>query len=72
MKQPEDQKQPQRQKQNLLGKGKRRALFGWRAGMHRQGYAVVCAKKALDILVVVIDRMTVRERVMFFPPIVFL
>jgi len=33
-------------------------VFGWRAGVHRQGYALVCAKKVLDILVVVIDGMT--------------
>jgi len=33
-------------------------VFGWRAGVHRQGYALVCASKTLDILVVVIDRMT--------------
>ena len=34
-------------------------VFGWRAGVHRQGYALVCAKKVLDILVVVIDGMTI-------------
>ena len=33
-------------------------VFGGRAGMHRQGYALVCASLALDILVVVIDGMT--------------
>ena len=60
MKQQEEQKQPQpqRQKQNPLGKGKTGMRFGWRAGIQRQGYALVCAKLALDILVVVIDRMT--------------
>ena len=60
MKQQEEQKQPQpqRQKQNPLGKGKTGMRFGWRAGIQHQGYALVCAKLALDILVVVIDRMT--------------
>ena len=60
MKQQEEQKQPQpqRQKQNPLGKGKTGMRFGWRAGIQRQGYALLCAKLALDILVVVIDRMT--------------
>ena|SRR5437016_13535686 len=62
MKQQEEQKQPQpqRQKQNPLGKGKTGMRFGWRAGIQHQGYALVCAKLALDILVVVIDRMTER------------
>src|SRR5436305_7801135 len=62
MKQQEEQKQPQpqRQKQNPLGKGKTGMRFGWRAGIQHQGYALVCAKLALDILVVVIDRMTAR------------
>src|SRR5438045_9508085 len=60
MKQQEEQKQhqPQRQKQRPLGKGKTGMRFGWRAGIQRQGYALLCAKLALDILVVVIDRMT--------------
>jgi len=35
-------------------------VFEWRAGVHRQGYALVCASKTLDILVVVIDGMTNR------------
>ncbi len=61
-KQEQQQNQPQRQKQNLLGKGKTGMLLGRRAGLHRQGYALVCAKKVLDILVVVIDRMTFVER----------
>ena len=63
MKQQEEQKQPQpqRQKQNPLGKGKTGMRFGWRAGIQRQGYALLCAKLALDILVVVIDGMTAKE-----------
>jgi len=39
-------------------------VFEWRAGVHRQGYALVCASKTLDILVVVIDGMTIP----FFTP----
>ena len=57
-KQHQKQPQPQRQKQNPLGKGERGMVFEWRAGVHRQGYALVCASKTLDILVVVIDGMT--------------
>jgi hypothetical protein len=64
-KQHQKQPQPQRQKQNLLGKGERGTVFGWRAGVHRQGYALVCAKKVLDILVVVIDGMTVKINTLF-------
>src|SRR5215469_8355260 len=60
MKQQEEQKQPQpqRQKQNLSGEVGRGIKIGWRAGESFQGYALVCAPKALDILVAVIDRMT--------------
>jgi hypothetical protein len=60
MKQQQEQKQPQpqRQKQNLSGEVGSGIEIGWRAGEPFQGYAFVCASKALDILIVVIDRMT--------------